>query len=413
MIKSNPFLNVMKQLEEVKKIIKLEDDVHTCFMQPQRFLEVSIPVKMDNGKVRVFKGFRSQFNDARGPFKGGIRFHQDVNPDEVKALSAWMTWKTAVVNIPLGGGKGGVIVNPKELSDRELEHLSRGYIRAIYKLLGPRVDVPAPDVYTDPRIMGWMMDEYEKLEGSHNPGMITGKPLSLGGSKVREYATAQGAFFVFEEVIKKIGLDKDASVGIQGFGNAGSFMGKLLQKAGYKITTISDSKGTAVNCMGLDVEDVERYKKETGSVAHYVGGEDIKGSHCLEQDVDVLIPAALEGSIGEKEAKEIKAKVIIELANGPITPEADKILAEKNVIVVPDILANAGGVTVSYFEQVQNAYTYYWEEDDILEKLKKVMVTAFNEIWEEKEKYGTTLRMGAYALAVQRVSLAMKDRGLV
>lgn len=412
MTKSNPFENVMKQLEEVKKIIKLEDDVHTCFMHPQRFLEVSIPVKMDNGKVRVFKGFRSQYNDARGPFKGGIRFHQDVNPDEVKALSAWMTWKTAVVNIPLGGGKGGVIVNPKELSDRELEHLSRGYIRAIYKLLGPRVDIPAPDVYTDPRIMGWMMDEYEKLEGSHNPGMITGKPLSLGGSKAREYATAQGAFFVFEEVIKKIGLDKDASIGIQGFGNAGSFMGKLLQKAGYKITTISDSKGTAINCMGLDIDGVERHKKETGSVAHYAGGEDIKGAHCLEQDVDVLIPAALEGSIGEKEAKEIRAKIIIELANGPITPEADKILAEKNVIVVPDILANAGGVTVSYFEQVQNAYTYYWEEKDVLDKLKKVMVTAFNEIWEEKEKYGTTMRMGAYALAVERVSRAMKDRGL-
>jgi glutamate dehydrogenase/leucine dehydrogenase len=412
MEKTNPFANAMKQLNEVKKIIGLEEDIHTCFMQPQRFLEVSIPVKMDNGRVRSFTGYRSQYNDARGPFKGGIRFHQDVTRDEVKALSAWMTWKTAVVNIPLGGGKGGVIVNPKELSDRELEQLSRGYIRAIYKLLGPSVDIPAPDVYTDPRIMGWMLDEYEKLEGSHSPGMITGKPLSLGGSKVREYATAQGAFYVFEEAIKKLGLDKNVNIGIQGFGNAGSFMGKLLQDAGYKITTISDSRGTAVNCMGLDVNKVKKYKKEKGSVAHYVGGEDIEGAHCLEQDVDVLIPAALEGSIGVDDAKEIKAKIIIELANGPITPEADKILADKGVLVIPDILANAGGVTVSYFEQVQNAYGYYWEEDEILDKLKKIMVKSFNEIWEAKEKYNTTMRMGAYTLAIKRVSEAMKARGL-
>ncbi len=413
MQKTEPFKNVLKQLSQVKDIINLEEDIHTCFLSPQRFLEVSIPVKMDNGRVKTFIGYRSQYNDARGPFKGGIRFHQGVTREEVKALSAWMTWKTAVVNIPLGGGKGGVIVNPKELSDRELEALSRGYIRDIYKLLGPRVDVPAPDVYTDPRIMGWMMDEYEKLEGSHNPGMITGKPLSLGGSKAREYSTAQGAFYVFQKGIEKLGLGKNINVGIQGFGNAGSFMAKLLFKAGYKITTISDSKGTAVNCMGLDPYDVEKYKKETGSVAHYKGGKDIQGAHCLEQDVDVLIPAALEGSIDEKEAHEIKAKMIVELANGPITPEADKILAEKNVLVIPDILANAGGVTVSYFEQVQNAYSYYWEEEEVLEKLKKIMDTSFDEIWKAKEKYKTTMRMGAYAIAVNRVADAMKARGLV
>ena len=412
-MESNPFENVLKQLNQVKEIIKIEEDVHTCFLGPQRFLEVSIPVKMDNGKVKVFKGFRSQYNDARGPYKGGIRFHPDVSRDEVKALSAWMTWKTAVVNIPLGGAKGGVIANPKEMSDRELEHLSRGYIRAIYKFLGPTIDIPAPDVYTDPRIMGWMMDEYEKLEGAHAPGVITGKPLSLGGSQVREYATAQGAFYALEEGAKKLGLNKNATVGIQGFGNAGKFIARLLEEAGYKITVISDSKGKAVDCKGLDIGKVEEYKTEKGSVQGYENVDEINGIKCLHQDVDILIPAALENSIDEEEAKKIQAKMIVELANGPITPEADKILKEKNVLVIPDILANAGGVTVSYFEQVQNAYGYYWEEEEILDKLKKTMVNAFNEIWKKKEKYNTTLRMGAYALAIERVAKEMKDRGWV
>ncbi len=413
MSKTNPFKNVLKQLNQIKTIIGLDEDIYTCFLEPQRFLEVSIPIKMDNNKVKVFKGFRSQYNDARGPYKGGIRFHPEVTPDEVKALSAWMTWKTAIVNIPLGGGKGGVIVNPKELSDRELEHLSRGYIRAIYKFLGPKIDIPAPDVYTDPRVMGWMMDEYEKLEGAHEPGVITGKPLSLGGSQVREYATAQGAYYVLKEGVKKIGLGQNATIGIQGFGNAGKFIAKKLAQDGFKITVISDSQGTAVDCRGLDIEKVEDYKKKVGTVAGYKEGKKNGELRCLHEDVDILIPAALENSIDEKLAQEIKAKMIVELANGPITPEADKILQKKDVLVIPDILANAGGVTVSYFEQVQNAYGYYWSEEEVLEKLKKIMVEAFFKIWEEKERYKTTLRMGAYALALRRVSRAMKDRGWV
>ena len=412
-MRSNPFQNVLKQLAEVKEVMEIPDDIHTCFLRFQRFLEVSIPVKMDNEKVRLFTGYRSQYNDARGPYKGGIRFHPEVTREEVMALSAWMTWKTAVVNIPLGGAKGGVIVDPKKLSDRELEHLSRGYIRAIYKFLGPTIDIPAPDVYTDPRIMGWMMDEYEKLEGAHAPGVITGKPLVLGGSQVRKYATAQGAFYVLEEGVKKLKLGKGATIGIEGFGNAGRYIAQLLYKTGYKITVVSDSQGMAVDCRGLNIEKLIKYKEEKGTVAGYEDIEEIGGVRCLHQDVDILIPAALENSIDEKLAEKIKAKMIVELANGPITPEADKVLAKKNILVVPDILANAGGVTVSYFEQVQNAYGYYWEEEEVLEKLKKVMTRAFAKIWEEKEKYKTTLRMGAYALAIKRVSEAMRARGWV
>lgn len=407
------FLNVLKQLQELKSIIDINDDAMTIFEQPKKFLEVAIPVKMDNGKIRVFKGFRSQYNDARGPFKGGIRFHPDVNPSEVKALSAWMTWKTAVVDIPLGGGKGGVIVDVKELSERELEKLSRGYIEAIYKLIGPTVDVPAPDVYTNPKIMGWMMDEYEKLTGVHNAGVITGKPLSIGGSKVREYSTAQGAVYVFEEAVKKLGLGKDAKIAIEGFGNAGSFMAKILHDKGYKIAVVSDSKGIAMNFNGLDINDLAKHKESTGSVAGYTLSEAVNNLSCFEQDIDILIPAALENSINEETAKKIKAKLIIELANGPITPEADKILVEKGIVVVPDILSNAGGVAVSYFEQVQNAYGYYWDDEIILKRLKDIMVKSFNEIWEAKEKHNTTMRMGAYAIAVGRVVQAMKDRGII
>ena len=392
-------------------MIKLDENIHEQLRSPRRFLEVSIPVKMDNGSVKVFQGYRSQYNDARGPFKGGIRFHPEVSVEEVKALSAWMTWKTAVVNIPLGGGKGGVIVNPKELSDMELERLARGYIRSIHKIIGPHTDIPAPDVYTDPRIMGWMMDEYEKIKGEHLPGVITGKPLSLGGSLVRKYSTAQGAVYALLEAVDKIGLSKKSRVAIQGFGNAGSYVAKLLAQEGFIIAAISDSQGTIVNPLGLDVEKITQFKKENGTVKDFPGAESLKGSQILEQDVDILIPAALEGVITEKNADKIKAKLIVELANGPITLEADKVLEKKNILVVPDILANAGGVVVSYFEQVQNAYSYYWEEKLILDRLEKKMRQAFREIWQEKETYLCSLRMGAYALAVKRVVEAMQARG--
>lgn len=410
-MKDNPFENSLKQLEAVREFVGVDENIYEQLKKPEKFIEVSIPVKMDDGKVRVFTGFRSQYNSARGPYKGGIRFHPDVNEWKVKALSAWMTWKTAVMDIPLGGSKGGVIVDPKKLSDRELQELSRGYIRAIAKFIGPNVDVPAPDVYTDSRIMGWMMDEYEKITGEHYPGVITGKPLNIGGSEVREYSTARGAVYIFQEAVEKLGLSKNSTVGIQGFGNAGRYMAKLLQKEGYKIAVVSDSKGTACNYMGLDVDDLEKHKLNTGSVVDYPGGEQADGKHCLNHEVDILIPAALENSITKENVNLIKAKLVVELANGPITPEADKVLEKKNIPVVPDILANAGGVVVSYFEQVQNAYGYYWKKEEVLEKLREKMISAFKEVWREKENYRTTMRMGAYILAVKRVAQAMKDRG--
>lgn len=411
MINNDPFQNTLKQLRNIQRIVKIEENVFEQLQSPQKVLEVSIPVKMDNGKVKVFTGYRSQYNDARGPFKGGIRFHPGVNLSEVKALSAWMTWKTAVVNIPLGGGKGGVMVDPKTLSDGELERLSRGYIRAIYKLIGPDLDIPAPDVYTDPRIMGWMMDEYEQIVGIHAAGVITGKPLAVGGSKARDYATAQGAFYVLREAAKKIGLNEGATVAIEGFGNAGSNLAGILQKEGYRIIAVSDSKGLAVNCMGLDVEDLKKHKELTGSVSDYPGAEKVKVPHCISQEADIFIPSALENSITSENVGSLKAKLVVEVANGPVTPEADEILDMKNIVVVPDILANAGGVAVSYLEQVQNSYGYYWSEERVLRKLEEMMTEAFRSVWEKKMQYNVSMRMGAYALALKRVEEAMKARG--
>lgn len=408
---NDPFQNVLEQLNQVQKLIKIDPNIFAQLQSPQRVLEISIPVRMDNGSIKVFIGYRSQFNDARGPFKGGIRFHPGVNVSEVKALSAWMTWKTAVVNIPLGGGKGGVIVDPKSLSIGELERLSRGYMQAIFKFVGSNIDVPAPDVYTDAQVMSWMLDEYEKLAGSHQPGVITGKPLNLGGSLVRDYATAQGAFYVLHEAAKKMGLKKNATVAIEGFGNAGAHMAEILQKHGYKIIAVSDSKGATVNCLGLDIEKLKKHKEKTGSVVGYNGGQDIEAASCAMQDADIFIPSALENTITIENVEKIKAKLIVEVANGPITPEADQVLAKKNILVVPDILANAGGVVVSYFEQVQNAHGYYWKEKEVLEKLEEKMKDAFGRVWEEKMRHSTSMRMGAYVLAVKRVAEAMKNRG--
>jgi glutamate dehydrogenase/leucine dehydrogenase len=405
------FDRILRQMEKVRALIHLEDNIYNQLLEPQKVLEVNIPVKMDNGFVKIFKGFRAQYNNARGPYKGGIRFHPEVTYDEVKTLSAWMTFKTAVVDIPLGGGKGGIIVDPKTLSERELEALSRGYICAIHKFIGPDIDIPAPDVNTDPRIMGWMLDEYEKVAGYHAPGVITGKPLSIGGSEVRSFSTAQGGAYVLDEAAKKIGLQKGATVAIQGFGNAGSHMALILEKMGYKITTVSDSKGTAINCSGLKVEELMAYKEKTGSVKDFPGGEKAEGSVCLEQDADILIPAALENSIHKDNAPSIKAKLIVELANGPVTEEAADILNRKDILIVPDILANAGGVAVSYIEQVQNAYNFYWTKDKVQRKLEEIMRRSFEQIWEIKEEHKTTLRTAAYILAVRRVAEAMKDRG--
>lgn len=409
---NNPFENYLTQLEKVKTLIDLNNNSYNLLLAPQKILTVNIPVKMDDGKIKVFTGYRSQFNDARGPYKGGIRFHPQVNKSEIKALSALMTLKTAVVNIPLGGSKGGVIVDSSKLSEGELERLSRGYIAAIARFIGPDLDIPAPDVYTNPKIMGWMMDEYEKIFGRHLPGVITGKPLSIGGSQGRSYSTAQGAFYVLNLAVKKLNIKSGASIAIQGFGNAGANLARLLEKDGYKITVISDSKGTIINDNGLNISELEEYKKKTGQVAGFPGGKD-STVDCFGQNVDILIPAALEEVINSENAVSIKAKLIVELANGPITPEADEILAKNNVIVVPDILANAGGVVVSYFEQVQNAYGYYWNENEVLEKLNKIMSESFEKIWATKEKYGSDMRTAAYIHSITSITQAMKDRGWV
>lgn len=412
---ASAFNNALAQLHKAANILKLDAGLLAILEAPLRVINVSIPVKMDNGHLRVFTGYRSQYNNARGPFKGGIRYHWNVTEDEVKALSFWMTMKCATVGIPLGGGKGGIIVNPKELSKGELERLSRGYIRGIYKYLGPDQDVPAPDVYTTPEIMGWMLDEYEKLTGHHAPGMITGKPLSLGGSAGRGFSTAQGGVYCLEQTLKK--LDKkpfETSVAIQGFGNAGGHMARILAGLGYNIVAASDSKG-AVKTTGtkLDLAALEHHKETTGSVVGFPGTEALTNDQLLETAVDVLIPAALENQITSENASRIKAKIIGELANGPTTPEADEILFKNGVLVIPDILMNAGGVTVSYFEQVQNAGNYYWTEAEVLEKLEKIMVSSFEAVWQTKEKHAIDMRTAAFVLSVERVAGAMRDRGIV
>jgi len=324
-----------------------------------------------------------------------------------------MTMKCSAVGIPLGGGKGGIIVNPKELSVGELERLSRAYIRALYQHIGPVQDVPAPDVYTTPQIMGWMLDEYEKCVGHHAPGVITGKPLSVGGSQGRGFATAQGGVYVVEEAMRKLGKNpSDTTVAVQGFGNAGSFMAKILSDLGYKIVAVSDSKGGIKSASALDLVALEKHKETTGAVAGFTGTENITNEQLLELEVDVLVPAALENQITADNAPRIKAKIVAELANGPTTPEADEILFKNGVLLIPDILTNAGGVTVSYFEQVQNAMNYYWTESEVLAKLKPIMVDSFNAIWAMKEKHNIDMRTAAFVVAVARVAQAMKDRGL-
>ena len=319
-----------------------------------------------------------------------------------------MTWKTAVVGIPLGGGKGGVIVDPKKLSAGELERLSRGYVDAISRYIGPEIDIPAPDVNTDPRIMNWMLDEYEKLQGRHVPGVVTGKSLPLGGSQVRAYSTAQGGLYVLRCASEKIGLNGKATVAVEGFGNAGYNMARILHEAGYKIVSVSDSSGSATNTeKGLDVETVMVHKKKTGSVTGFPGS-----TADFNWDAEILVPAALENSIGDDIAKTTKAKLIVELANGPVKPEAEQILERKGVLVVPDVLANAGGVVVSYFEQIQNAYGNYWQQQEVLFKLQEIMVSAFGEIWEKQEQHSISLRDAAYVLAISRVAEAMRQRGM-
>ncbi|MCB9798978.1 Glu/Leu/Phe/Val dehydrogenase [Candidatus Nomurabacteria bacterium] len=418
----NPFENALKQLDTAAAVMNLDRDKHEILKHPDRVLHVSIPVKMDNGSVQVFKGFRSQYNNALGVYKGGIRYHWDVSEDEVKALSFWMAIKCAAVNIPLGGGKGGVIVNPKELSEGELERLSRGYVQKVWRNIGSDKDVPAPDVYTTPQIMGWMRSEYEKLVGYEDPGVITGKPIDQGGSEGRSFSTAQGGVYVTRQLSEKLGKKpEDTTVAIQGFGNAGSYMALILYKLGYKIVAVSDSQGGVFRQAGIDPEKAVALKQSGGLLGCYCVGsvcdlengelgdcQAISNEDLLELDVDTLVPAALENVITKENANNIRAKAIVELANGPTTPEADKILHEKGVVVVPDVLANAGGVTVSYFEWDQNVKGEHWSEKEVLERLEKIMVGAFDEIWQAKEKYGVDMRTAAFVKALERIAGKMK-----
>jgi len=410
----NPFKIAQEQLDMAAKLLKLDPAIHSVLREPKRVLEVTFPVRMDNGQVKTFKGFRVQYNDARGPCKGGIRFHPQETLDTVKALAAWMTWKTACVGIPLGGGKGGVICNPKEMSRAELERLSRGYIDAIGMIIGPELDIPAPDVYTDPQIMAWMMDEFAKIRGYNAPGVITGKPIPLGGSQGRGDATARGAVYTIREATKKLNIPlKDATVAVQGYGNAGSYAAILLKEMGARVIAVSDSKGGILYEKGLDPQAVLQHKHKTGSVVGYAGAKEITNESLLEEQCDILCPAALENVVTGKNAPRVRAKIVAEVANGPTTPEADEILFKNKVFDIPDFLCNAGGVTVSYFEWVQNTYGLYWPVEEIHDRLDKIMTKAFNDVYDMHLKHNVNMRMAAYILAVQRVAEAMKLRGWV
>ncbi len=380
-----------------------------------REIHVSLPVRMDDGSIKVFRGFRVQYNDARGPTKGGIRFHPEETIDTVRALAAWMTWKCALLDLPLGGAKGGVICNPKQMSQGELERLSRSYIDRIWQFIGPEKDIPAPDVYTNPQTMAWMMDEYSKIVGKNQFGVITGKPLGIGGSAGRDDATARGGLYTVREAAKECGIDlRKATVAIQGYGNAGYNAASLCKTLfGSEIVAISDSKGGIFSKKGLDPEAVLEHKAKTGSVINFPDTRPISNEALLELDVDILIPAALENVITDLNAPKIKAKIVAELANGPTTPEADDILYKKGVHVIPDFLCNAGGVTVSYFEMVQNFYMYYWEEKEVHERLDKKMTTAYHSVLDTSKEYNINMRQAAYVVAVKRVVEAMKLRGWV
>ncbi len=412
---SSLFEMAQAQLDEAASILNLDSGIHAILREPMKEFHVSIPVKMDNGQTKVFKGFRVQYNNARGPCKGGIRFHPEETIDVVRALAAWMTWKCAVVDIPLGGGKGGVICNPKEMSNGELERLSRGYIDAIWEFIGPDRDIPAPDVYTNPQIMGWMMDEYSKLRGYCAPGVITGKPLAVGGSLGRGDATARGGVYTIIEAAKDLDIDlSTATVAVQGYGNAGSNAAILLHDMlGSKIIAVSDSKGGIYNQQGLDPHQVLQHKIETGSVINFPQAENISNAELLELSVDILCPAGLETVLTEKNAPRIEARIVAELANGPSTPEADEILHHNGVFVIPDFLCNAGGVTVSYFEWVQCLNRCPWEEEEVHQRLGKNMTKAFQAVLAESLKRKVSMRLAAYIVAVARVAEAMKLRGWV
>ncbi|NTU52182.1 MAG: Glu/Leu/Phe/Val dehydrogenase [Chlorobiaceae bacterium] len=411
----NAFSTARRQLDAAAAVIGLDQEVLELLRWPMREMHVTIPVKMDDGSVRAFHGFRVQYNDARGPNKGGIRFHPDETIDTVRALAAWMTWKTAVMDIPLGGAKGGVICNPKSMSPGELERLSRSYIRQVGRLLGLEKDVPAPDVYTTPQIMAWMADEYSFMQGHNDFGVITGKPLALGGSLGRGDATARGGIICIREAAKMLGIDlRGKTVAINGYGNAGSFAHKLaVELLGMKVVAVSDSRGAIHHPDGFNHAAVMEHKKRTGSVAAFPGSAPLTNGSLFELDVTVLIPAALEDEINHCNAQNIRTSIIAELANGPTTPEADRVLHEKGVYLIPDLLCNAGGVTVSYFEMVQNTSGWYWEEEAVHGQLEKKMIAAFSTVHQEALAHNIDHRTAAMIVAIRRVAEAMKLRGWV
>jgi glutamate dehydrogenase (NAD(P)+) len=403
----------MKQLESTASLIKLDPGIHEMLKSPKRILSVSLPIRMDDGIVKNFQGYRVQFNDARGPFKGGIRYHPKVTLDEVKALATWMTWKCSVVDIPYGGAKGGVICDPKNMSTPEKEKLTRRYTAMIADFIGPYRDVPAPDVYTDSQTMSWILDTYSQLKGYQVPECVTGKPIALGGSEGRNNSTARGCIICAREAAKQVRLPlKGATAAIQGYGNAGSWSAVFLQELGVKVVAASDSSGAIYSKNGLDSAKTLKHKEQTGSVVGLEDSEQIEPQKLLELDVDILIPAALENSITADNAKNVKAKVISEAANGPTTPEADAILERNKVLVVPDILANAGGVTVSYLEWVQNLNREHWTEAQVNERLEQKMVAAFNACYEMSKKHNVGMRSGALALSIKRVADAIQMLGI-
>jgi glutamate dehydrogenase (NAD(P)+) len=411
----NPFRIAQQQLDVAAEKLGLDAATHELLRWPQRELHVTLPVQMDSGNIKIFHGYRVQYNTARGPAKGGLRWHPEETIDTVRALSAWMTWKTAVVDIPLGGGKGGVTCNPKDLSSAEQQRLARGYIRAVASMLSVTKDVPAPDVYTTPQIMAWMMDEYETIAGQHHPGVITGKPVPLGGSLGRGDATARGGVYVTREAARQLGLDlANQTMAIQGFGNAGQYAALLGQEIlGLKLIAASDSTGGIYNPKGLDPKQVVEYKLRTGSLRGFPQADPISNEELLQLNVTVLFPAALENVITDRNADRIRCKISCELANGPTTPEADEILFKKGIFVLPDFLANAGGVTVSYFEQVQNTYNFYWPLDEVHKRLDEKMTRAFHGVYQMYMKERVNMRQAAYLVSVARVAEACRLRGWI
>lgn len=413
----NPLESAQHQVKQACDALNLAPEVYELLKEPKRMIEISIPVKMDDGSLKTFKGYRALHNDAIGPGKGGIRFHPGVNPDEVKALSVWMTFKCGVMGVPYGGGKGGITVDPLTLSQGELERLSRGYVQGLHKYLGEKIDIPAPDVGSNGQVMAWMVDEYTKLTGQNSVGVLTGKPVAWGGSEGRNEATGFGVSVIAREAARELGIDmKKSTVAIQGFGNVGRYTVKNVERQGAKIVAIAEwapSVGTYAiyNEDGLDFNDMAAHIDEHKNLVEYPKAKKISLEEFWALDVDVLIPAALENAITEDVAKIVKAKLICEAANGPITPDADAVLKERGIVVTPDILTNAGGVTVSYFEWVQNLYGYYWSEKEVEEKQEVEMVKAFNDIWKLKNEYNVTVRDAAYMISVKKVAEVMKLRG--